>query len=96
MGGLGKICGPTGLYHSCPAFAQLLWGHGNVESVFSAVKRKFGDSVRSRTDVAMTNEVLAKFLCHNIVVNIHEQEELGIEPVFWPSEDRDVIRLPAR
>src|SRR5262249_36500813 len=31
-----------------------------VESVFSAVKRKFGDSVRSKTPAAMTNEVLAK------------------------------------
>jgi transposase len=32
----------------------------NVESAFSAIKRKLGDSVRSRTDVAMKNEVLAK------------------------------------
>jgi transposase len=36
----------------------------NVESTFSAVKRKFGDSVRSKTDVAMVNEVLCKLLCH--------------------------------
>jgi transposase len=28
----------------------------NVEAVFSAVKRKFGDSVRSRNDTAMVNE----------------------------------------
>lgn len=70
----------------------------NVESVFSAVKRKFGDSVRSKTDVAMVNEVLAKFLCHNIVVNIHSQCELGIEPIFWPEEKAnpapEVLRLP--
>src|SRR5207249_9650535 len=32
----------------------------NVESTFSAIKRKFGDSVRSKTDTAMTNEVLCK------------------------------------
>jgi hypothetical protein len=30
------------------------------------VKAKFGDSVRSKTDTAMRNEVLAKILCHNI------------------------------
>jgi hypothetical protein len=24
-----------------------------------------------------------KFLAHNLVCLIHEQEELGIEPVFW-------------
>lgn len=55
----------------------------NAESVFSAVKRKFGDALRSKTRAAMVNEVLCKMLCHNIVVLIHEQEELGIEAVFW-------------
>ena len=38
----------------------------NVESTFSAVKRKFGDSVMSKTDTAMVNEVLCKLLCHNL------------------------------
>ena len=38
----------------------------NVESVFSAVKRVFGDSVRSKNVTAMKNEVLAKLVCHNI------------------------------
>ena len=28
----------------------------NVESTFSMIKAKFGDSVRSKTDVAMKNE----------------------------------------
>jgi transposase len=55
----------------------------NVESTFSSVKRKFGDSVRSKTDTAMVNEVLCKFLAHNICCVIQEQAELGIEPVFW-------------
>jgi hypothetical protein len=31
----------------------------NVESTFSAVKRKFGDSVMSRSDAGMVNEVPA-------------------------------------
>jgi len=56
----------------------------NVEATFSMIKRKFGDFVRSKTDVAMVNEVLAKVLCHNLVVLIHESYELGIEPAFWP------------
>jgi len=55
----------------------------NVESTFSMMKRKFGDSLRSKTDVAMINETLCKVLCHNIVVLIHEMHELGIEPTFW-------------
>jgi hypothetical protein len=40
----------------------------NVESTFSMIKRKFGDFVRSKTDVAMVNEVLCKVLAHNLVV----------------------------
>lgn len=55
----------------------------NIESTFSMMKRKFGDALRSKTDVAMVNETLCKILCHNLVVLIHETHELGIDPVFW-------------
>ena len=58
----------------------------NVESTFSMVKAKFSDSVRSHTDTAMKNEVLCKFLCHNICCVIQSQIELGIDPVFWAEE----------
>jgi transposase len=58
----------------------------NVESTFSAIKRKFGDSVMSKNDVAMINEVLCKILCHNLTCLIQEQETLGIVPVFWKDE----------
>jgi transposase len=58
----------------------------NVESTFSAIKRKFGDSVRSRTSAAMVNEVLAKLVCHNLCCVILSQIELGIEPVFWKND----------
>lgn len=61
----------------------------NVESTFSAIKRKFGDSVRSKCDFAMVNEVLCKILCHNICCLIQEQCELGIEPIFWQEEKRN-------
>lgn len=62
----------------------------NVESTFSMLKRKFGDSLRSKTDTAMLNETLCKVICHNVVVLIHEMHELGIEPTFWqkPAELR--------
>ena len=59
----------------------------NVESTFSAVKRKFGDSVMSKTDTAMVNEVLCKLLCHNLCCLIQEQETLGIVPVFWKGDE---------
>jgi transposase len=55
----------------------------NMESTFSMVKAKFRDHVRSRTDVAMQNEVLCKFLCHNLCVVHQSHIELGIAPVFW-------------
>jgi len=50
------------------------------------VKRKFGDSLRSKTDVAIVNETLWNILCHNLVLLIHEMCELGIEPAFWHSQ----------
>ena len=52
----------------------------NVESAFSAMKRKFGDFVRSKTTIAQTNEVLLKVLAHNIVRLVHSIHELGIAP----------------
>jgi len=59
----------------------------NVESTFSAIKRKFGDSVLSKSDTAMANEVLCKILCHNLTCLIQEEETLGIVPVFWKDEE---------
>jgi len=51
------------------------------------IKGKFGDSVRSKTDVAMANEAMCKVLAHNLVVLIHEVYELGIHPTFWNAGD---------
>jgi hypothetical protein len=59
----------------------------NVESTFSMLKAKFGDSVRSKTDTAMKNEVLCKIVCHNIAVLISAMYELGIDPVFWNRQE---------
>lgn len=51
----------------------------NVESTFSMIKAKFRDHVRSKSSVAMVNEVLCKIICHNICVLIQEAEELGVD-----------------
>ena len=66
-------------------FLQHYHKRSNVESTFSMMKRKFGESVRSKTDAAMVNKVLYKLLCHKLVVLIHEMHELGIDPVFGRS-----------
>ena len=52
----------------------------NAETTFHMIKSKFGDSVRSKTEVAQVNEVLLKVLCHNICVVIQETFELEIDP----------------
>ncbi len=73
----------------------------NVESVFSSIKQKFGDNVRSRCDRAKINEALAKLVCNNICCVIMSQCELGVETEFWPKEEAadegpcDVLRFPA-
>src|SRR5207247_7488375 len=58
----------------------------NVESTFSMVKTKFRDHLRSRASTAMVNEVLCKFLCHNICVVHQSHIELGLEPIFQCEE----------
>jgi transposase len=65
----------------------------NAESTFSAVKAKFGDSLRSRVDVAMRNEALCKVVCHNVCCVIQSQCELGIEADFWGDKIPPTIRL---
>jgi transposase len=60
-----------------------------IESAFSMIKAKFGDSVRSKTDVAMKNEVLAKFVCHNICCLIATAYELGVDPTLWAGSSFD-------
>jgi transposase len=68
----------------------------NVESTFSAIKRKFGDAVRSRTDTSMKNESLAKIVCHNLCCVIQEWYELGIDPTDcgMPARKKDEASAP--
>jgi transposase len=65
----------------------------NVESAFSMIKRKFGDSLRARTDTAMRNEALAKVLCHNLCCVISAWYELGIEPNQWAAPKPPTLAL---
>lgn len=54
----------------------------NVESVFSAVKKKLGETLKSKNHTAQVNELLCKFIAYNITVLIQEIYELGIMPKF--------------
>jgi transposase len=57
----------------------------NVETTFHMIKSKFGDSLRSKTKTAQTNEALCKILCHNICCLIQSMYELNVNPVFCSS-----------
>lgn len=56
-----------------------------VESTFSMLKAKFGETLRSKGDVAQINELLCKVLCHNICCVIQSMYELGIGAEFPPA-----------
>lgn len=67
-------------------FMKSYGARSNVESTFSSVKRKFGAGLRSKGRVAQENELLAKLLCFNLSMLVHEIYELGIVPAFWVAD----------
>jgi transposase len=54
----------------------------NVESTNAAIKRKFGETLKSKNHIAQVNELLAKIIAYNLTVVIHEMYENGISPDF--------------
>jgi transposase len=54
----------------------------NVEATNAAIKRKFGETLKSKNQVAQVNELLAKIIAYNLTVVIHEMYENGISPDF--------------
>lgn len=66
----------------------------NVESVYSAVKRKFGENVRSKTDTAMRNEVYAKLIAQNVTCLISAMYELGLTPPTWRDDEPAANVIP--
>ncbi len=58
----------------------------NVETTFSMIKAKFGDSLRSKSEVGQINEVLCKVIAHNLCVLIACVHEIGLSiPEFVPN-----------
>jgi transposase len=57
----------------------------NIESTFSALKRKFSHKLLSKNEAAQVNEALAMLLCHNICVLVREAFENGIIAEFEQS-----------
>ena len=63
----------------------------NAETVFHMVKSKLGPAVKSRNTTAQFNEILCKFVHHNIYCLIQQAYELGIESELekWVTEALD-------
>ena len=59
----------------------------NSESTFSALKRKIGEAVKSKSETAQKNEVLAKVLAYNLTVLVAAFHELGIAAEFQVPTD---------
>jgi len=59
-------------------FMERYHQRSNVESTFSALKRKFQGKLMLKNEVGQVNEALAKVLCHNICVLIRELHENGV------------------
>ena len=55
----------------------------NIEATNAAIKRKFGETLKSKNPVAQVNELLAKIIAYNLTVVIHEMYENGIDPTIW-------------
>jgi hypothetical protein len=64
-------------------FMESYHKRSNVETIFSMIKAKFGDGLRSKAVTAQKNEALCKVLAHNLCCVIQSISELGIEPTFW-------------
>lgn len=63
-------------------FLQHYHKRSNVESTFAAIKKKFGETLKSKNRVAQENELICKFIAYNMTVVIHEMYELGIKADF--------------
>lgn len=66
----------------------------NVEAVFSAIKRKLGETLRSRDPVGQVNELLCKIIAYNITVLVHEAFEHGIDLSSAPPGPASEKRAP--
>jgi len=56
-------------------FMQHYHQRSNAESTFSMLKRKFQGKLMLKNEIGQINEALAKVLCHNMTVLIHEAFE---------------------
>jgi hypothetical protein len=49
------------------------------------IKKKFGETLKSKNWTSQVNELLCKIICHNICVLIHEMEFFNLTDIFHES-----------
>lgn len=64
----------------------------NIESVFSMIKARFGNGLRSKHEVSQDNEIMLKVLCHNLCVLVQEMFMRGIDINFLSEQKSYVVR----
>jgi transposase len=64
------------------AFEARYHKRSNIEAAISSIKKKLGETIRSRTRIAQENELLCKLIAYNLTVVIHEMFENGINPAW--------------
>ena len=62
-------------------FMQHYHERSKVETAFSMVKKRLGPSIRAKDNTAQKNELLCKFLVHNITVLIQEMFGGSVFPI---------------
>lgn len=65
----------------------------NVEATFSSIKKKFGETLKSKNRIAQENELLCKLIAYNITVLIMEMHELGISPEFCTQSQKPALKV---
>lgn len=60
----------------------------NVETTFSMIKAKFGESLKSKSETGQINEVLCKVIAHNLCCIISAIYELGLEAPHFGAPQR--------
>ena len=69
---------PANTTHALTSGTSHYHQRSNVETTFSMIKAKFGDSLRSKSEVGQFNEVLCKVIARNLCCLISAVHELGL------------------
>lgn len=63
-------------------FSKQYHKRSNVETTFYMIKSRLGEFLRSKRETSQKNELMMKFICHNICCLIQEVYENGIHVNF--------------